>query len=351
MPRRSVARPILFSLGLGGAAYFAAAAYTNTETEHWMRKLGAGSVWRMGGQPGDREMMRAQRLEAAKDAQDTLNTLPQRLSFLPSAIATPIVRTYILTSEYLLNTPAAQLAPAGLIAGMGAVFLAWRVPRWEPFMRTWFLHRPVVFTRGMEWRNCVTLFTSTISHQSFAHFAFNSIALYSFGSAAYTYLSLPSSPSLPSVTHTPHFVSFLLLAGLFSSLSSHLFTNLVRLPRLLRTLSSPARLSSAQALAAHQAILPSLGASGAIYAALSMTALAFPDSHVSIIFLPFISMPIGLGVAGMVAVDLVGLIRGWRMFDHVAHLGGAFFGALYYAYGRPLWARARELLGAQPRVL
>jgi rhomboid-like protein len=45
---------------------------------------------------------------------------------------------------------------------------------------------------------------------------------------------------------------------------------------------------------------------------LTLTACAFPDSNVGIIFVPFISFPIGLGVAGMVAVDLVGLIRGWR---------------------------------------
>lgn len=91
-----------------------------------------------------------------------------------------------------------------------------------------------------------------------------------------------------------------------------MWTNLVRLPKLIRTLSSPARISSAQALAAHQAILPSLGASGAIYAALTVTACAFPDSHVGIIFVPFISFPIGLGVAGMVGIDLLGLVRGWR---------------------------------------
>lgn len=87
---------------------------------------------------------------------------------------------------------------------------------------------------------------------------------------------------------------------------------MVRLPRLLRTLASPARLSSAQALASHAAILPSLGASGAIYAALTVTACAFPDSNVGIILIPFISFPIWAGVGGMVALDLVGLIRGWQ---------------------------------------
>lgn len=156
-------------------------------------------------------------------------------------------------------------------------------------------------------------------------------------------------PHESTTTHTPHFYAFLLAAGLFSSLGSHLFTNIVRLPRLLRTLASPARLSSAQALAAHQAILPSLGASGAIYGAVTMTAMAFPDSHVGIIFLPFISIPMGVGVAGMVAIDVIGIWRGWRMFDHVAHFCGAMFGVVYWKWGREWWWSVRKRLGGHIR--
>lgn len=162
-------------------------------------------------------------------------------------------------------------------------------------------HRPVLNSRQL-------------SHQSVPHLAFNSLALVSFGPSAYLYLTTPpsSTHSLPSSTQTPHFLAFLLVAGLTSSLASHLWTNLVRLPRLLKSLSSPARLSSAQALAAHEAIIPSLGASGAIYAALTLTACAYPDSQVGIIFVPFIRLPIGLGVSAIVAIDVIGLIRGWR---------------------------------------
>lgn len=152
------------------------------------------------------------------------------------------------------------------------------------------------------------------SHQSLPHFAFNSIALSSFGAAAYSFLASPPTGSerMPTSTHTPHFVAFFVAAGLASSLASHLFTNLVRLPRLIRSINHPARLSSPQALAVHQAILPSLGASGAIYAALTLTACAYPETSVGLIFVPFFSFPIGMGVAGMVTLDLIGLIRGWR---------------------------------------
>ncbi|WWD19890.1 hypothetical protein CI109_104359 [Kwoniella shandongensis] len=355
LPRRSIWRPIVFSLALGGGGYALAATYTNLETQKWAEKLGGGSWWRKGReQPSDREMNRAKQLEGAKSAQKTLNTLPTTLSFLPNLLLIPVLRLYVVGSEFYLNTPSAQLAPLGLIGFMGTVFLAWKVKRWEPFMRKWWLHRPVLFTpsRSREWANCVTLFTSTLSHQSLPHFAFNSFALFSFGSAAFAYLSSPPYlPATPSATHSPHFLAFLLTAGLFSSLSSHLWTNLFRLPRLLRALAHPARISSPQALANHQAILPSLGASGAIYAALTMTACAYPESSVGIIFIPFIKLPIGLGVAGMVGLDLLGLIRGWRLFDHVAHLSGALFGFAYYAWGREAWAWTRKQLGGQPKSI
>jgi rhomboid-like protein len=147
-----------------------------------------------------------------------------------------------------------------------------------------------------------------------AHIAFNSIALYSFGSAAYMYLATPAAddPHLPTTTHAAHFIAFFCIAGVFSGLGSHLVNNLVRLPRLVRALRSPARLSPTHALAAHHAINPSLGASGAVYACVTMVALAYPDSDVSIIFLPIISIPMPVGVLGMVAVDIIGILRGWR---------------------------------------
>lgn len=324
----------------------------NRDTSVWLNRMGSGSAWRLGRDPSDRDLMNAARMHRVKRAQETLNTLPKVLSWLPDVLLVPVLRMYVVYEEWKINAPPAHVAPAILIAGMGAIFLAWQVPSAQGFMKRWFLHNSVTLGGPRaEWRNCVTMFTSTLSHQSLAHFAFNSIALYSFGSAAYMFLAAQPAglPHESTITHTPHFYAFLLAAGLFSSLGSHLFNNIVRLPRLLRTLASPARLSSAHALAAHQAILPSLGASGAIYGALTMTALAYPDSHVSIIFLPFISIPIGFGVAGMVALDVIGIWRGWAMFDHVAHFCGAVFGAIYYKWGREWWWSVRKRLGAHIR--
>lgn len=119
-------------------------------------------------------------------------------------------------------------------------------------------------------------------------------------------------PHLTTSTSTPHYFAFFAVAGVFAGLGSHLVSNLYRLPRLIKTLRSPVQLSPTHALTAHHLLKPSLGASGAIYACLTITALAYPDSSVSIIFIPFFAFPISLGVAGMVALDVVGVIRGWQ---------------------------------------
>jgi hypothetical protein len=40
-----------------------------------------------------------------------------------------------------------------------------------------------------------------------------------------------------------------------------------------------------------------------------------------------------------------------RMFDHVAHLGGAAFGVLYYAYGKEFWTWLRVKMGAGRKAI
>jgi len=91
-------------------------------------------------------------------------------------------------------------------------------------------------------------------------------------------------------------------------------------------------------------ILPSLGSSGAIYATVTVTALAFPDSQIALFIPPSYPINIQWGVGGLVALDMIGILRGWRMFDHWAHLGGAAFGAAYYAYGPTIWQSFRHAL-------
>lgn len=90
---------------------------------------------------------------------------------------------------------------------------------------------------------------------------------------------------------------------------------------------------------------------GAVYALVTLTALSFPQTSIALIFLPFFPLPIGLATAGLLAVDLVGLFRGWRAFDHAAHLAGAASGALYWAVGHDFFERLRSAMWPQQRRL
>jgi rhomboid-like protein len=151
-------------------------------------------------------------------------------------------------------------------------------------------------------------------------------------------------------------LDLLFTAGLFSNWISHFVAARITFPRAIKDLTMRAvtpEVSEASATGVTQrimlqsrsltkhAILPSLGASGAIYSTVTITALAFPDTSVSLIFLPGLHAPIQYGVGGLVCLDVIGILRGWRMFDHYAHLAGAGFGALYWHYGPDLWDALR----------
>ncbi len=119
-------------------------------------------------------------------------------------------------------------------------------------------------------------------------------------------------------------------AGVFSSLVSHVVNAKFRYPKYVAQLASPAALprktdtwasavsatvASSKEKATSQAaasILPSLGASGAIYSCVAITALGFPESQVALFIPPTYPIPIQWGVGGLLALDIVGILRGWR---------------------------------------
>lgn len=143
-----------------------------------------------------------------------------------------------------------------------------------------------------------------------------------------TGISVPSSSLVcrsPSFSKATIVLTQWSAAGLFSALLSHVVSARIKFPRLVAQLSKTAETTGARASRAAGAdsaasrasraaeILPSLGASGAIYAAVTLTALAFPDAVVSLIFPPTWPIPIQLGVGALVLVDVLGVIRGWRL--------------------------------------
>jgi len=248
-------------------------------------------------------------------------------------VSIELQRAYVILANTYLALPEATRTCYGITVVNTLIFFAWKVPRLQGFMLRHFLHDPL---SGRSY----TLLTSMFSHQNLWHLMFNSLALNSFG-AAFDIVDAqrPDVIHMAHSTNRWHFLGYFVGAGLLASTLSHLISTRVVLPRLLRTLSDPAK---AATLEADRAVIsPSLGASGAIYGVVAMTALALPETNISLIFLPMVPFPITLGVSAMVGLDILGIIRGWRMFDHWAHLGGAVSGVAYYYYAPWEYVRAK----------
>ncbi|GAA5965261.1 hypothetical protein JCM21900_006068 [Sporobolomyces salmonicolor] len=310
LPRR-IGPQLAFTGGVATLAIGSAAYATNKDTEE--RNKGYLLAWRRNHGTGlQRDLARSRWEDVYKRARGWVGSFPGN-------------RLVVILSESWLEMSEAKRTQAGLIALFGGVWLAWRLPQASRFGQ-YLAHDPLS-------GRSATLLTSIFSHRTLPHLAFNSIALYSFGTACFAFLDY--SEHLARSTSRYEFLAFFATAGLASSFVSHVWFSRIVAGRLLQIASTPQ---------VRQAIVPSLGASGAVYACLTMTALSFPESNVSLIFLPFIPLPIGAATAGLVVVDLIGLLRGWRMFDHAAHLSGAAMGALWWAYGHDWFERLRVAL-------
>ncbi len=134
--------------------------------------------------------------------------------------------------------------------------------------------------------------TSVFSHQTFWHFLFNNVALWSIGGSALVLASRLSSPEGGKVAELSlhrAFLAFFATAGV----SQQPFRT--SSPRSDSAASCLNSLATARSTVGRQA---SLGASGAVYSALVMSACAFPVAQLGIIFFAFITFPIGVGVGG-----------------------------------------------------
>ncbi|KAF8318765.1 hypothetical protein DL93DRAFT_2109316 [Clavulina sp. PMI_390] len=278
-------------------------------------------------------MVHAKNVERRDSLSDGLKSVKEWTSGMSKAVSIEIQRAYVMFANAYLALPEASRTCYAITTVNALIFLAWKVPRWQTFMMRHFLHDPL---SGRSY----TLLTSVFSHQSFPHLLFNSLALNSFGAAFDVVDSQrPDVLHMAHSTNRWHFLGFYLGAGLFASTLSHVVSTRIVLPRLLKALADPAK---ASALKPNEAMIsPSLGASGAIYGVVAMTALALPETNISLIFLPMVPFPITFGVGGMVALDIIGIIRGWKMFDHWAHLGGALSGAIYFYHAPWEWVRAK----------
>ncbi|CAO1615225.1 unnamed protein product [Sympodiomycopsis kandeliae] len=311
----------------------------------------------MGG--GQSEELMALRKAWAYDTASRLGeyykSLMRSLKGMPEDFQTLVSRVYLSSVDWYVNLPSHKLAMVPVMAIDTVVFLAWRVPSLNKFMMTHFLD---VAGSGKVY----TMITSAFSHQSLAHFALNSIALWSFGSLALDVNHNPTKGSLgekaPEIDTRPRLLGFFVCGALMSGFASRFNKNVNyalfrRIYNKALKGNNPTKytLSELGKMSRLYVKSGSLGSSGVAYGIVVLTALNLPHINIGIIFIPGLSCDIQTGVLCMVLLDTIGLLWGWRLFDHAAHLGGALFGYLWYSYGADSWQWIRDHLGASRQAV
>ncbi|KAF9499515.1 rhomboid-domain-containing protein [Pleurotus eryngii] len=342
---------IIFFLGVSTFGFIMAAANTDVETEYWVKRLSSG--WRSA-TLGNTDLVKAQYVQLGQELQSGLERMKEVYQSIPLLLQVYITKIHVTVAQTYLDNNEGKRICWKICLLNAAVYAAWKFKRFQPFMNLRFMHHPL---SGMSY----TLLTSMFSHRSLPHLLFNCLALESFGAAAVHYFGKEQAKHQPDqLEATPkwHFLAFYTSAGLFAGLVSHIISTKWRYPRIIaQALSTSKAATTTTATAAGAAstavastatkasageILPSLGASGAIYACVMLTALAFPETEIALFIPPTFPIPIQWGVGGMLMIDIIGAARGWRVLDHWAHLGGAVFGIFYYVYGPDFWSNLRE---------
>ncbi|XP_012681777.2 presenilins-associated rhomboid-like protein, mitochondrial isoform X1 [Clupea harengus] len=195
-----------------------------------------------------------------------------------------------------------QRVATGIIAVNAAVLCCWRIPSLQRSMLKYFTSNPASKTR------CLPMVLSSFSHYSIIHMAVNMYVLWTF------------STTIVSILGREQFLAFYASAGVISTMISYTCKT------------------------ASGRLHPSLGASGAIMTVLAAVCTKMPEAKLAIVLLPMFSLTAGSALKALVAIDTAGLVLGWRIFDHAAHLGGALFGVWYVAYGQELIWKSREPL-------
>jgi len=151
-----------------------------------------------------------------------------------------------------------------------------------------------------------TPFTNLFIHGSYMHLFANMMALYNFR---------PDSADVTESMNRFQLPAFLLTAGLTSSIVSVIWKTLIR------------------------SKVPSVGASGAIYALVFYKLFKYPDNEYHLIFSSHYSFKseILARCAILVEIVLLTVLRSRSPFDHACHLGGMLFGYVYLKWLEEKW--------------
>ncbi|KAL7850951.1 hypothetical protein AOLI_G00213070 [Acnodon oligacanthus] len=219
-----------------------------------------------------------------------------------SAFQKQVILLMSVVDDWWSRKTEGQKTVMGIIALNTVVLCCWRIPYMQRSMLKYFTSNPASKTR------CLPMVLSSFSHYSILHMMANMYVLWTF------------STSVVSLLGREQFLAVYLSGGVFSTFISYICK------------TATGRLG------------PSLGASGAVMTVLAAVCTKMPEAKLGIVLLPMLSFTAGTALKALVAFDTVGLVLGWRMLDHAAHLGGVLFGVWYISYGHGLIWRKREPL-------
>ncbi|XP_029310046.1 presenilin-associated rhomboid-like protein A, mitochondrial [Cottoperca gobio] len=284
VPRPTLFKPLMFTVGFTGCS-FAAAAILQYET----LKSRVGTA--KDEEESEKLLQGSQDMTYWHNWWNQLSGFQRQLLLLMSMV-----------DDFWSSLTEGQKTVTGIIAVNAVVLCCWRIPAMQRSMIKYFTSNPASKTQ------CLPMVLSCFSHYSIVHMVANMYVLWTFSSG------------IVSLLGKEQFLAFYLSAGVISTMVSYICK------------------------AATGRFHPSLGASGAVMAVLAAVCAKVPEAKLGIIFLPMITFTAGNALKALIAIDTAGLILGWRLFDHAAHLGGALFGVWYVAYGHKLIWKKREPL-------
>ncbi|XP_003975640.2 presenilin-associated rhomboid-like protein A, mitochondrial [Takifugu rubripes] len=283
-PRPTLLKPLMFTVGFTGCSFGAAAIlqYENLK----LRVQAARDE-----EEAEKLLQGSQDMAHWHDWWNKLSGFQRQLILLMSTV-----------DDFWSSLTEGQRTVTGIIAVNAVVLCCWRIPIMQRSMIKYFTSNPASKTK------CLPMILSSFSHYSIIHMMANMYVLWTFSSG------------IVSLLGKEQFLAVYLSAGVISTMVSYICK------------TTTGRL------------YPSLGASGAVMAVLAAVCTKVPEAKLGIIFLPMLTFSAGSALKALIAIDAAGLILGWRLLDHAAHLGGALFGIWYIAYGHKLIWRRREPL-------
>jgi len=193
--------------------------------------------------------------------------------------------------------------PFACLIGLNAVvFGAWKLSKHRPALEQFLWRHFTVSYEHIRQKHFHTLLTCNFSHMDFWHVGLNMVVTYGFSAALINSIGVP------------RFIPLYIGAGLCSATASILKNRFIT----------------------NDVLRRSVGASGCIYGVIAAFVLHYPTAPLNFVFFPWYTFPAKYGVAGLLSLDMIGIIRGWKLFDHSAHLGGFAFGSLYWYWLKSL---------------